>query len=150
MKLFQVNEEEFNDATETLRVRLKNGALRLVETESYLELVTAPEMGQFISELQKEELSGDIGKAGAETLAIILYREPVNRAEIDSIRGVNSSFILRNLLTRGLIERSTRKGSFYYSISPQLLEKLGHEQKYNLPRFSEFINALEAFEHNSP
>jgi segregation and condensation protein B len=97
---------------------------------------------------QKEEIRHDIGKAGAETLAIILYREPVTRAEIDRIRGVNSSFILRNLMVRGLIERKARRGSQVYCITPQMLQHLGVSQKYDLPRYAEFINAIESFEQS--
>lgn len=146
MKLLDVSSDEFDVAIEHLRERLSQTALRLVETEDEIELTTAPEISDFLSKLRKQELSADIGKAGAETLAIILYKEPVSRGEIDKIRGVNSSFILRNLLIRGLIQRESKKGSYYYKITPELLEHLGHDQKYSLPRFSEFMNALEEFD----
>ena len=149
MKSLSCDEEAFHAAVEIIRDRQKNSALRLLETEAEIQLVTAPEVSDFIAEQQKEEIKSDIGKAGAETLAIILYREPISRAEIDRIRGVNSSFILRNLMVRGLVERKSSKGTQVYSISPQLLQHMGVEQKYDLPRFAEFMNAIEAFEHES-
>lgn len=148
MKNFECTEDDFHEAIDTIRSRHEKSALSLLETEAEIQLTTSPEVSDFIAEQSKEEIKGDIGKAGAETLAIILYREPVTRAEIDRIRGVNSSFILRNLMVRGLIERKSRKGSQVYSISTQLLQHLGVEQKYDLPRFAEFMNAIEAFEHN--
>lgn len=148
MKNLECTEDDFHDAVETIRKRQVESALRLLETETEIQLATAPEVSDFIAEQQKDDVKGDIGKAGAETLAIILYREPISRAEIDRIRGVNSSFILRNLMIRGLVERKARKGSQLYSISPQLLQHLGVEQKYDLPRYAEFMNAIEAFEHN--
>lgn len=148
MKTLECTEDDFHEAVDTIRTRQTNSALRLLETESELQMVTAPEVSDFINAQQKEETKNDIGKAGAETLSIILYREPVTRAEVDRIRGVNSSFIIRNLMIRGLIEKKTRKGTTVYSISPQLLQHLGVEQKYDLPNYAEFMNAIEAFEHN--
>ncbi len=148
MKLFACGDDELHEAIEKLRGRLNIGAIRLLESETEIQLVTAPELSEFISSLQKNDLATDIGKAGAETLAIILYKEPVTRGEIDRIRGVNSSFILRNLLTRGLIERETLKGAQKYKISTQLLQHLGVGQKYELPRFAEFMNSIESFEHS--
>jgi segregation and condensation protein B len=147
IKQLNCSEDEFQTAVEELRDQLSPTALHLSETETELQLVTNPALSNFLQAQQKLEASADIGKAGAETLAIILYREPITRAEIDRIRGVNSSFILRNLLIRGLIERKPHKGTQVYSITPSLLQHLGVEQKYDLPRYAEFMNAIEAFEH---
>ncbi len=150
IKLFAVPDEEFESAINILKTRLQNGAVRLIETETEIQLSTAPELAEFIESLRKQDLTGDIGKAGAETLAIILYREPISRAEIDRIRGVNSSFIIRNLLTRGLITRESITGNGYqFRISPSLLQHLGASHKQELPKFSEFMNAIDAFD-NTP
>jgi len=146
-KLFSLTEEDLTVAIEKLKERLKQGATRLTETETDIQLVTAPELSEFVESQRKQELANDIGKAGAETLSIILYREPISRAEIDRIRGVNSSFILRNLLIRGLILRESITGQGYqFRISPQLLQHLGVENKRELPQFSEFMNAIDAFD----
>lgn len=147
-KLFGVPEDELSSALGTLRERLQVGAVRLLETDTEVQLVTAPGLSEFIDTLRKQEVSGDIGKAGAETLAIILYREPVTRAEIDRVRGVNSSFILRNLLTRGLVtrERATRGEGYQFRISPSLLRHLGVTEKHELPRFADFMNTIDTFE----
>lgn len=147
LKIFAIDEVELSKAIETLRHRLETGAMRLIETETEVQLSTAPELSEFIEEQNKQELSADIGKAGAETLAIILYREPISRAEIDHIRGVNSSFILRNLLTRGLILRESISGKGYqFRITPQLLQHLGVSKKQELPKFSEFMSSIDAFD----
>jgi len=77
----------------------------------------------------------------------VLYREPISRVEIDRIRGVNSSFILRNLLIRGLIVRESITGQgFRFRISPQLLQQLGVTNKHELPQFSDFMNAIDTFD----
>jgi segregation and condensation protein B len=150
-KLFGMEEsDEWLAALAQLRHRLQSGGLRLVETDTELALTTAPELGEFIETLRKSELKGDIGKAGAETLSIILYREPVTRAEIDRIRGVNSSFIIRNLLVKGLIEREAVGNTFQFRITPELLQHLGLTKKSDLPRFSEFMTALDTFTTTQP
>jgi len=143
--LFAADDEAFGTALDLLRIRLQAGAIRLLETDSEIQLVTAPELSTFIETLRKTELTQDIGKAGAETLAIVLYREPISRGEIDRIRGVNSAFILRNLMTRGLIERESVKNSHQFRISPSLLQHLGVTQKSELPQFGDFMTAIDAF-----
>jgi segregation and condensation protein B len=149
-KLFDVSKEELSHAVEQLRSRLEFGAVRLIETETELSLATASELSEFVDAMRKAELKGDIGKAGAETLAIILYKEPISRAEIDRVRGVNSSFILRNLLMKGLIERESVGNSYQFKITPTLLQHLGISSKQELPRFSEFLNALDTFNSTEP
>jgi segregation and condensation protein B len=147
LKLFDVTSEEFETAVQNLRVRLENGAVRVSETDVDIQLVTAPELSDFIESLRKSDLTGDIGKAGAQTLAIVLYREPISRVEIDRIRGVNSAFILRNLMTRGLLIRESITGHGYqFRISPELLQHLGVTHKHELPRFSDFMTAIDAFD----
>ena len=145
MALFGVTAEEVVAASDVLAKRLQTGAIRLLTTESELQLVTAPELSDVITEIRRGELSTDIGKAGAETLAIVLYREPISRGEIDRIRGVNSAFILRNLMTRGLIERIAHKNSHTFRITPALLQHLGVTHKHELPHFGEFMTAIDSF-----
>ena len=145
-KLFEVSAEELESATTTLSERLKSGATRLVISETELELVTSSELDELIESLRKDDMKRDIGKAGAETLAIILYRGPVTRSDIDRVRGVNSSFILRNLLVRGLIEKSGEGRNISYHATPALLGHLGVTDKTSLPGFTDIMNSLDAYE----
>lgn len=148
-ELFRVSIDEINVAIEQLKVALTHRGIQLMCTDVTVQLVTTPEISSVIEHLRKEELSADIGKAGAETLAIILYRGPLSRVEIDRIRGVNSTFIIRNLLIRGLIERRshpTDSRSFTYAITSALLQHLGITAREQLPEFSEIMNALDVFE----
>lgn len=148
-KLFEVSDDAWGKGIERLESRLKDSALRVVRTDTEIQLVTAPELAEFVEAMRKDEIAGDIGKAGAETLAIILYRGPIARAEIDRIRGVNSSFIIRNLLTRGLITRQAHKNSYQFSISTTLLEHLGITKKETLPEYKNFMDALDVFNPES-
>ncbi|HEY4498607.1 MAG TPA: SMC-Scp complex subunit ScpB, partial [Candidatus Paceibacterota bacterium] len=119
-----------------------------VRKEDEVMLGTAPELSELIQTLTKEELSKDLGKAGLETLSIILYFGPITRSEIDYIRGVNSTFVLRTLLIRGLIERVQNKAdqrSFLYKPTFELLSHLGIKDIQHLPEYKVARNELEAF-----
>jgi len=112
-------------------------------------LGTAPEMGELIEALIKEELSKDLGKAGLETLSIVLYRGPISRSKIDYIRGVSSTFILRNLLVRGLVERVSNpddQRSFLYKPTFELLSYLGISRIEDLPEYDAVKQELESFQ----
>jgi len=146
VKLLDCKDEQLTAAVETLKNRLNAGAVRLLETEKELQLVTAPELDQMIETMRKDDLKRDIGKAGAETLAIILYKGPITRVEIDRIRGVNSAFILRNLMTRGLIERSTSGRTHNFDCTPALLAHLGVTARTELPDHAHVLDQIEAFE----
>ena len=147
VKLLDITEDEFTSALDILKERLTAGATRVIETNEEIQLVTSPELAPIVDAMRKSELKADIGKAGAETLAIVLYREPISRAEIDSIRGVNSSFILRNLQIRGLVEKvqNKRKNSYEFVITPTLLSHLGVTHKHELPDFAKIADTLETF-----
>ncbi len=147
---FSVEPAGLQAAIVALRSRLEPGALRLIETETELQLATAPTLAPFIEDIRKADIKKDIGKAGAETLAIILYRGSASRADIDRIRGVNSSFILRNLMVRGLVERSSNKvgGGFTFSVTPRLLAHLGVDRSTELKDFARITDALETFVAN--
>lgn len=145
-KLLDCTEEELNAAVAALAKRLQDGGTRLVQINTEVELVTAPELDELIESIRKDEMRRDIGKAGAETLAIILYRGPLPRADIDRIRGVNSSFILRNLMVRGLVEKDSSGKQVLYRGTPQLMAHLGIESITQLPDFAEVMNALDEYE----
>jgi len=89
----------------------------------------------------KEEFKENLSPASLETLSIIVYLGPLSRAEIDYYRGVNSSFILRSLLIRGLIERYSdpkRANVYLYVSSFDLLKYLGVSKKEDLPDYGKF------------
>lgn len=144
-KVLGVGEEELGAGLEALSARLQSGALRLLITDTDVQLVTAPELSDFITEQRKQELKADIGKAGAETLAIILYKGAVTRAEIDYVRGVNSSYILRALEVRGLITRNSEGNVNRFSVTPQLLAHMGITRREELPDYARILDQLETF-----
>jgi len=116
----------------------RGGGLVLVQKDDELMLGTAPAAAPLIEQLTKDELTRDLGKAGLETLAIVLYKGPISRREIDNIRGVNSTFILRNLLIRGLVEKVTSpedQRAFLYKPTMQLITFMGITKPEELPEY---------------
>lgn len=148
VKLTRNNEVDVRRALVSLKENLDGRGVVLIEKDSEVALGTSPEASQVIEDLRKIELSRDIGKAGLETLAIVIYKGPVARSEIDYVRGVNSSFTLRNLMIRGLVERTANPKdarSFLYEPTLDLLSFLGVRSIKELPRFLEIEQELNAF-----
>jgi len=148
-KFLEVSPEEVRAVCTELQNERREGGIRVVMTDTEVALTTAPEESALIEKLRKDELAQDIGKAGAETLSIILYRGPLTRAEVDRIRGVNSTFIIRNLLIRGLIEKRDNpkdSRSALYAGTSLLYTHLGITKREELPDFETIMNALDAFE----
>jgi segregation and condensation protein B len=104
-ELLNTSEEEINEALNKLEASLVGRGLVLVRKDDKVVLGITGELSSLIESIRKEEITKELSKATLETLSIILYKNGVSRSEIDYIRGVNSSFILRNLLVRGLVEK---------------------------------------------
>ncbi len=143
----KVKEEEIESALTELGLALSGRGVTLLRNGDEAELRTSPEVSKIIEDLTREELSRDLGHAGLETIAIILYKGKAKRSEIDYIRGVNSSFILRNLLIRGLVKRENDGGRGYlYTPTTDLLSYLGVSKLEELPEFDKVKEALVKFE----
>ena len=149
-KLLNVPRENLQLTISNLQKEYSNRGIVLVVNGEEVLLGTHPENSKLIETLQKEELSRELGRAGLETLAIVLYKGPISRREIDHIRGVNSSFILRTLLIRGLIERSeSTERSYSYKPTLKLLEYLGVSSCEDLPDYKGTFKKIEEFVINS-
>jgi segregation and condensation protein B len=126
--------------------------LALVSDRGRVQLVTRPEFAKVLEGFIKEELSEDLTQASLEALAVVVYFGPISRSRIEYLRGVNSSFILRSLLLRGLVERfpdPDRPNSFLYQPTFELLKHLGLTDKKNLPDYEKFQSLLKVFESSS-
>jgi len=145
-KLVERSEGEVKEALKNLAGLLEGRGICLIMTDTEVSLATAPAMKDIIEKIAKDEMSREIGKAGLETLAIILYNGPISRREIDYIRGVNSSFILRNLCMRGLIEKESDPKDqriLRYKKSLSLLAHLGLKTVEELPEFEMFKKKID-------
>lgn len=139
LQYFKWDESTLASALTEAGGTLSELSLSLVDDGKEIELRTASAAQPLVDAIRKDELGRDIGKAGLETLAIVLYKGAVSRAEIDYIRGVNSSHILRALSMRGLVRRIPKPGderSFLYEPTTELLGHLGVSKIDQLPEFA--------------
>ncbi len=146
-----VSEDLIAQGLNELEQTLTNRGVTLIRNNDEVALRTSPETSELIEQLTKEELMKDLGKAGLETLSIIIYRGPVRRSDIDYVRGVSSSFILRNLLVRDLVEKVEIKEEKYkgpiYRPTLKLLSYLGVSKVEDLPDYNRVREELEAFKN---
>lgn len=150
VKSLGATEEEIAQGLAKLKEELSGRGIVLMQNGEEYTLSTTPEMGPLIEALLKEELSKELGKAGLETLATVLYRGPISRSEINYLRGVNSNYILRNLLIRGLIEKVDQGGrSTVYQPTFELLSYMGVSRVQDLPGYEETTKSVEEFKQEN-
>jgi len=142
---------EVKDQLDTLLEEYSSGGrgMQLILGNNEAQLVSHGETRVVTEPFLKEDIEGKLSRAALETLAIISYRQPITRPEIDFIRGVNSSIMLRNLLMRGLIDRRRSKKDarmFEYVLSFDFMKLMGISKREELPDFEE-LNQSEAMRH---
>ncbi len=138
--ILHASAEEVSAALEALRVRLvsSESALVLQEHGQAYTLVTHPEAHDVAREVAKGEVDGELTRPSLETLSILAYCGPMTRPELEQIRGVQSSMILRNLMLRGLVEEreEERLGQSLYAVTFAVLNHLGIRQVTDLPDYN--------------
>jgi len=151
-QIFDADEGAINAALSALEANLAGRGIALVRKDDEVALATAKSASELIEKLTKEELIRDLGKAGLETLSIIIYQGPISRAEIDYIRGVQSNFILRNLTIRGLIEKvpnPSDQRSFLYRPTFELLSYMGVNKIEEMPQYAEARAEIESYKKSN-
>ena len=137
-----VEREDLRSTLDELQAELENGrrGLRLVEVAGGYQLRTAKVNADWV----KKFLGGRparMGRATLETLAIIAYRQPITRAEIESIRGVDVDGVINTLLDRSLIRAVARKDvpgrPFLYGTTPEFLQLFNLKDLTHLPTLKE-------------
>lgn len=131
-----------------------NFAIEIVEVADGFQFVTKGAYhhiaGAYLKQLTKRRLS----KVALETLAIIAYRQPVSRAEIEQIRGVNADYAIDKLLEKELIEiagRSTGPGKpLLYATSGKFMDYFGLRSIQDLPQLKEFQSSADQIGEPSP
>lgn len=151
LKMLELDGDGLEEALKEIAVHLNDGGsgIKLFESESEVALVTDPEVSEFVRDYLKKDITGELTKPSVETLSIIAYRGPITKPEIEQIRGVNCSLILRNLQIRGLIDETDHREGARYTVSVKFLRHLGVESASALPSFEELnkdatINSLSA------
>lgn len=142
-----LSKEETESGVTSLTMSLEGRGIRIVREGEMVALATAPEVHELIEKMRREELEGPLGKAGLETISIIIFRGPLSRSDIEYVRGVNCSSILRSLLIRGLVERIENpadKRSFLYRATPELPAYLGVGSLSDIPNYAETRANIDA------
>lgn len=138
-KLLDVSDEVLLEAITDLKNRFNTdtSGIHLVEHEGKIQFVTNASQSEMIASFLKEETSGELTRPSVETLTIIAYRGPITKPEIEQIRGVNCTLIIRNLLVRGLIDEKddSERLQPVYTVSVDFVRHLGLHQISELPDF---------------
>jgi len=133
----EVDEDAVEAALNEISADGINRGVRLQRKGERVQLVTRPEAAAYIERFMGLENSGRLSQASLETLSIVAYRQPCTRAQIEVVRGVNCDSVLRNLLSKGLIEESGRQETvghpFLYSTTFAFLQHFGLRSLDELP-----------------
>jgi segregation and condensation protein B len=132
--------DEARELVRTLATRLdgQGRALQIIEVGGGYRLVTRPDVAPWLVKLARSRTRSRLSRSALETLAIVAYRQPVSRPDIDAVRGVNSEAVLDNLLDRRMIRIAGRKDSpgrpFLYETTRDFLVAFGLRDLADLPK----------------
>lgn len=145
--ILEIEEEQVKKEIENLGKVYEDRGIELKLLGNKYKLITKAEYKEYIKKLT-DEVSNNLSKSALETLAIIAYNEPITRVQVDDIRGVNSSQMIRNLLSKGFIEdigKSDLPGRpLLYKTTNHFLDYFNLSTKEDLPEINmEEIEVLE-------
>ena len=122
------------------------GGLQLVEVAGGYQIVTRPDLHEWVRRLFQERSTQKLTVQALETLAVIAYRQPITALEITDVRGVNTSGVLNTLLERHLIKIVGRKQvvgrPFMYATTKEFLIRFGLNDLSDLPKVEDMAEAL--------
>src|SRR3989344_5453987 len=131
--------KEVEQATDELMATYKaeGRVMQIIKNENKYQLVSSSENAELVRELVKDETTGELSRPSIEALTIIAYRGPISKIDLDRIRGINCSLIVRNLLLRGLIEakQDKTKNDTYYTVTFDFIKFLGINNVRELPDY---------------
>lgn len=143
-ELLGVKEREALDVLDALKKRYESAqsGIQLIENGKMYQLSTAGACADVVEKYMKEEIVGELTRPSLETLTIIAYRGPITKPELEQIRGVNCSLILRNLLMRGLVETEEDKElhAQVYRVTLEFMRYLGITSPAKLPEYEKLSN----------
>ena len=121
---------------------MRLSGLRILEVAGGFQIASRPELAQWIKRLRKVKQSSRLSKPSLETLAIIAYKQPLVKAEIEDIRGVDSSGVIKGLLDKHMIKIVGRKDvagrPILYATTREFLQYFGLRDISDLPTLKEF------------
>ena len=127
------------------KYNVPESGLRIIQAGEEIQLVTNPDASEIVKKFLKEDMTGELTSASLETLTVIAYRGPISKPELEQIRGVNCSLILRNLMIRGLTSFDEKNGQSFFQVTTDFLKYLGINSVVELPDY-EKLNKVENLE----
>src|SRR5262245_1828773 len=139
--------EDVAAALEALKTDYENRpGLQMVEVAGGYQIVTRPQLHEWVRRLFHERSTGKLTAQSLETLALVAYKQPVTAAEIADIRGVNATGVLSTLLERHLIKIAGRRNvvgrPFVYATTREFLIRFGLKDLSDLPKIEDVAEAL--------
>ncbi len=135
--ILEADPDQVEQALHELAAEYEGRGFRLQRKRERVQMVTAPEAADYVRRFLGLEIGGKLSPAALETLAIIAYRQPTTRAQIETIRGVNSDSVLRTLINRGLVEEQGRLEQvgrpIIYGTTFEFLQQFGLSDLDQLP-----------------
>ncbi len=145
MRTLKVEREVVEEALCALAQEYEGRGLRIQREEDEAQMVTGPDCASYVERFLGLQFSGKLSTAALETLAIVAFRQPITRAQVEEIRGVNCEGVLRNLVARGLVEelgRLDRAGRpILYGTTFEFLQYFGLSGLTELPRVEEVADS---------
>lgn len=143
MSILNISEEEAKSLVFRLKVSYENEnrGLRLKYLGNAFKLTTKEEHKNYYEKLLESPSTHVLSQAALEVLAIVAYNEPITRSKVDEMRGVESTFVLRKLLAKGLIKEAGRSDlpgrPILYKTTDDFLDYFGLSTKDELPNIDE-------------
>ncbi|MDP3727459.1 MAG: SMC-Scp complex subunit ScpB [bacterium] len=154
VKITGAKKADVESALRELAGECRERGIVLIKNGDEWQFATNPANKAIVEKLVTSELTDELSRASLEVLAIVAYKGPATRAQIEYIRGVNSSFSLRNILIRGLVTRGENpadRRSYLYRISADFLKHLGLSSPAELPEYQAFHQKeIEVLEYQPP
>ena len=147
----EVKSDEVEAAFEELKEKYNNpeNGFQIIQSGDNFQMVSNPDSADLVKKFVKDDMTGELTPASLETLTVVAYRGPISKAELEQIRGVNCSLILRNLLIRGLVEASENNvsGDTIFRVTVEFLKYLGLNSVEELPDYEKLHSAVNLEEY---
>ncbi len=145
-KILEKDEAEVTAALNEIAETRKEGGVVLLNSESSWQLATSAKNSSIVKNYLNADLREKLTDATVETLAIIAYRQPISKGEVEAIRGVNCQYSLRHLLIRGLIQRIPNpkdSRQVLYETTIEFLQHMGLQSTKDLTDFETLVEKIK-------
>ncbi len=145
-KILEQQSFAIQSALDELVNERKDSGVVVLENNGEYQLSTNSENSTIVKDFLNTDLREKLTDATVEVLAIIAYRQPISKAEIEAIRGVNSQYSVRHLLMRGMVEKVSNPNdarSSLYQTTTEFLQHLGLTSVKDLPEFEKLVENIK-------